>query len=71
MHEIKYIFLLACAVRVSLRRAFKRICLHLMSYISLRSRFNFEHVCVCFAAQGRCGKPEPQSSRTWGNGAQQ
>lgn len=58
--------LLACAVRVSLRRAFKRICLYLMSYISLRSRFNFEHVCLCFAAQGRCGKPEPQELKIQG-----
>lgn len=55
--------LLACALKVSPRRAFKRICLHLMSFISLRSRFNFEHVCLCFAAQGRCGKPELQEPK--------
>lgn len=52
--------LLACAVRVSLRRAFKRKCLYLVSYIRLRSRFNIKHVCLCFAAQGRCGKPRSQ-----------
>lgn len=57
MHET---CLLACAVRVSLRRAFKRICLYLMSYIRIQSRFNIQHVCLCSAAQGRCGKPRSQ-----------
>lgn len=52
--------LLACAVRVSLRRAFKRTCLYFMSYTRLRSRFNIRRVCLCFAAQGRCGKPRSQ-----------
>lgn len=62
--------LLACAVRVSLRRAFKHICLYLMSYIRLRSRFNIKHVCLCFAALGWCGKPKSQELKhpgVWGS----
>lgn len=48
--------LLACAMRASLRRAFRCMCLYLVSYIRLRSRFNIKHVHLCFTAQGRCGK---------------